>query len=133
MEQNLEKVLTEASKDLLYPSESDYPFQYFEWDLSDSTPLTEAQIRKYTDRNPDAPVQELPFEDLFGRLTTVKDWYGEEEKQTTELFVALRDKLEQLLAEIHVFRVGSIEADVYIVGKSPSGKWVGLQTKSVET
>lgn len=133
MEQNLEKVLSEASKDLLYPSESDYPFHYFEWDLSDSTALTEAQIRKYTDQDSSAPVQELPFEEFFGKLTAVKDWYGEEEKRITEQFAALRDKLEQLLAEIHVFKVGTLESDVYIAGKSPSGKWVGLRTKSVET
>jgi hypothetical protein len=133
MEQNLEHILTEAAKDLLYPSESDYPFEYFEWDLSEGNPLTDGQVRKYTDRGNDAPVKEVPFADFFGRLTEVRDWYGEEEKQTVERFAALRDKLTQLLADLRVFRVGTVEIDVYIVGKSPSGKWVGLRTKSVET
>lgn len=133
MEQNLEKVLTEASKDLLYPSESDYPFEYFEWDLSDSNPLSSAQIRRFTDRGADTPVKEMPIESFFGKLTEGKDWYGEEEKKTTEQFAALHDKLRQLLAELCVFKVGEIESDVYIVGKTPSGKWAGLKTKSVET
>lgn len=133
MEQNLEQTLTEAAKGLLYPSESDYPFEYFEWDLSEGNPLTDAQVRKYTDRGSDAPVKEVPFADFFGRLTEVKDWYGEEEKGTVERFAALRDRLTQLLADLRVFRVGTTEIDVYIAGKSPSGKWVGLRTKSVET
>ena len=133
MEQNLEQTLTEASKDLLYPSESDYAFEYFEWDLSAGNPLTDAQVRKYTDRGSDAPVKEVTLADFFGRLTEVKDWYGEEEKGTVERFAALRDRLTQLLADLRVFRVGTVEIDVYIAGKSPSGKWVGLRTKSVET
>ena len=133
MEQNLEQTLTEAAKDLLYPSESDYPFEYFEWDLSEGNPLTDAQVRKYTDRGSDAPVKEVPFVDFFGRLTEIKDWYGEEEKGATQRFAALRDRLTQLLADLRVFRVGTVEIDVYIVGKSPSGKWVGLRTKAVET
>lgn len=133
MEQNLEQTLTESAKDLLYPSESDYPFEYFEWDLSEGNPLTDAQVRKYTGRGSDAPVKEVPFADFFDRLTQVKDWYGEEEKRTTERFAALRDKLTQLLANLRVFRVGTVEIDVYIAGKSPSGKWVGLRTRSVET
>jgi hypothetical protein len=133
MEQNLERTLTEAAKDLLYPSESDYPFEYFAWDLSEGNPLTDAQVRKFTDRGSDAPVKEVPFADFFDRLTQVKDWYGDEEKRTAEQFAALRDKLGQLLADLRVFRVGTVEIDVYIVGKSPSGKWAGLRTKSVET
>jgi hypothetical protein len=133
MEQNLEQILTEAAKDLLYPSESDYPFEYFEWDLSEGNPLTDALVRKYTSRGSDAPVKEVSFTDFFGRLTEVRDWYGEEEKATVERFAVLRDRLSQLLADLRVFRVGTVEIDVYIVGKSPSGKWVGLRTKSVET
>ncbi|MBD0258316.1 MAG: nuclease A inhibitor family protein [Cytophagales bacterium] len=133
MEQNLEQTLTEAAKDLLYPSESDYPFEYFTWDLSEGNPLSEAQVRKYTDRGSDTPVKEVPFTDFFDRLTQVKDWNGDEEKRTTEQFAALRNKLGQLLADLRVFRVGTVEIDVYIVGKSPSGKWVGLRTRSVET
>ncbi len=133
MEQNLEQTLTEAARDLLYPSESDYPFEYFAWDLSEGNPLTDAQVRKYTDRGADTPVKEVPFADFFDRLTQVKDWYGDEEKRTAEQFATLRDKLGQLLADLRVFRVGTVEIDVYIVGKSPSGKWVGLRTKSVET
>jgi hypothetical protein len=133
MEQNLEQILTEAAKDLLYPSESDYPFEYFEWDLSEGNPLTDALVRKYTSRGSDAPVKEVSFADFFGRLTEVRDWYGEEEKATVERFAVLRDRLSQLLADLRVFRVGTVEIDVYIVGKSPSGKWVGLRTKSVET
>jgi hypothetical protein len=133
MEQNLERTLTEAAKDLLYMSESDYPFEYFEWDLSEGNPLTEAQVRKYTDRGADVPVQEVPFADFFGRLTEAKDWHGDEEKATTERYAALRDKLTQLLADVRVFRVGTVEIDIYLAGKSPSGKWVGLRTRSVET
>ncbi len=133
MDTNLKKILTEATGGLLYQSESDYPFEYVEWDLPESQSLTEEQVRRCSGRPPDAPVVVQSLAKLFGRLTEVKDWYGEEETRTAGQYAALKEKLEKELTGIQVFRIGSIETDVFILGKSPSGKWAGLKTKAVET
>jgi hypothetical protein len=133
MNTNLEKILTEATDGLLYPSESDYPFEYVEWDLPDSKSLTEEQVRRCSGQSSDAPVVVQSLDKLFGQLTEVKDWYGEEETKTAGQYAALKEKLEKELTDIQVFRIGSIETDVFIIGKFPAGKWAGLKTKAVET
>ena len=133
MDTTLEKELMEATEGLLYQSESDYPFEYVEWDLPDNHSLTEEQVRHCSGHPTDAPVAVQSFDELFERLTQVKDWYGEEETKTAGQYRTLKEKLEKELTEIQVFRIGSIEIDVFILGKSPTGKWAGLKTKAVET
>jgi hypothetical protein len=41
--------------------------------------------------------------------------------------------LKENLSDIHVYRVGSIQIDAYIIGKLKSGKYAGLKTRLVET
>ena len=41
--------------------------------------------------------------------------------------------LETELADLRVYRVGEISIPVYILGRSPSGSWLGLSTRVVET
>jgi hypothetical protein len=41
--------------------------------------------------------------------------------------------LKAELTDLRVYRVGSTDIDVYILGKHPSGAWLGLKTKVVET
>jgi len=54
------------------------------------------------------------------------------------LFVAfchrkLRGVLESSLTNLRVLRIGEIEVQVYLIGKTPGGSWAGLHTVSVET
>ena len=61
-------------------------------------------------------------------LDTV-DWAVEE----GERWVALRRAIERNLTDVRVFRVGERRVDVYVVGRTRGGEWVGLHTTSVET
>lgn len=133
MEQTPEQILTEATKGLLYQSESDYPFEYVEWEISEDQTLTEDHVRRCTGLPPDAPVTVLSADKFFGSLTEMKDWYGEEETKTAGQYLTLKEKLEKTLTDLQVFKTGAVEVDIYILGKSPSGKRAGLQTKAVET
>jgi hypothetical protein len=49
------------------------------------------------------------------------------------LTVAIVSVLKQNLWQWQVYRVGSVEIDVYIIGVIPDGEWAGLYTKLVET
>ncbi len=133
MENKLQLTLTELSKGLLYPSESDYPFEYFEWDLPSDTPLNENIVRKATKSSQSTPVAIKTLDDFFKNVTEVKDWYGEEEKTAVQQYIALKQALEKELSDPRVYRLGEVEIDVYITGKKADGKWAGLKTKVVET
>ncbi|MDO1445716.1 nuclease A inhibitor family protein [Rhodocytophaga aerolata] len=132
MDNQIKQLLTDASKDLLYPSESDYPFDYVEWETGNEK-LTKKRIRQLTGKAGKEPVKSVSLEDFFKQVTEEKDWYGEEEKATAERFRKLQQVLENNLTHVRVFKVGKIEIDAYIVGKTNEGKCAGLSTKVVET
>jgi hypothetical protein len=37
------------------------------------------------------------------------------------------------VTDIRVFKVGRVNLDVYVVGRTKEGDWAGVQTKAVET
>jgi Nuclease A inhibitor-like protein len=116
--------LKQATEGLLYTSESDYPFDVFLWQTDTLTPkkvLIETKHPKNT------PVQ------FFAQVTQEKDWYGPEEKETVARYKELVKTLQTTLSDIQVYRVGKIELEVYIVGKTPEGPFAGISTKVVET
>jgi hypothetical protein len=48
-------------------------------------------------------------------------------------FVKLKALLEGALAEARVLRVGKVDVEVLVLGRAPSGEWLGVRTKAVET
>ncbi len=126
------EILVKAAEGLLYPSESDYPFEYVEWD-TDGKKLTKDLVRKLTGKEATEPVKIISLDKFFNNVTEVKDWYGEEEKAATVRFVQLKETLQNTLQDIQVFRLGEIEISAYVMGKTNDGAYVGLSTKVVET
>ena len=129
----LEQILTQAAEGLLFSSESDYPFTFFAWKKYCGKRLYARTVLRLLNLPPDTPIEKRKLENLFKRVTEIQDWFGEEEKATAKRFVALQQTLTQQLASVQVFRVGTIEIDVYIAGKTPEGYWAGLATKVIET
>lgn len=132
-DKSLRQSLLHATEGLLYPSESDEPLVYFEWDLSGNAPLDEQAVRKYTGKTRQMTVGKQPLEDFFKPVTEAKEWYGEDELKQAGQFKALQQLITENLTNIQVFRVGRTDIDVYVVGKTPSGKWAGVATKVIET
>jgi hypothetical protein len=133
METSWQQILKQASEGLLFPSESDYPFAYFEWDFPADQPLTEQTVRKQIQTKEETPVKVLTLDGFFKNVTAVKDWYGEEELAQTQKFKQLQEELQKNLSDVQVYKVGAVEIDAYIVGKTAEGKWAGLSTKVIET
>ena len=111
--------LKAAVQGLLYPSESDSPFDVFVWAASaDPRAAVAAHTRKR------AKLIEQSIDDFFAALKGSDD---------EPRFQQLRQLLETTLTDLHIFRAGRIRVDVYLLGKSKSANWVGLHTTSVET
>lgn len=116
---------------LWYMSETDA--EIFPFIGSQAEAVTKESLLTQIDKPLDSPVEERDFAELFNRLTKMQDWFGDEEKETAGKFSALRNLLETDLKDLKVFKVGTIELDVYVVGLDAEGNLMGIQTKAVET
>jgi hypothetical protein len=118
--------LAAAAADLHYPSETDAPLTPFRWAGPASSTPDAASLVASLGRDPATPVEAVAFEAFFAPVTQGDD-------EGAERFRALRDRLQGELQDLRVYRVGRVDIDVYVLGRHPSGEWVGLQTKVVET
>jgi hypothetical protein len=125
------KKLQQASADLLWFSESEYPFEIFQWGKGvDST--SETLITGGREES-DTAIETISLGDFFAPALEIADWYGEEELADVKRYQDLKTTIESNLDQVQVFRVGEVEITVYILGKTPEGDMVGLKTLVVET
>ena len=122
--------LKQATKDLLWSSESDYPFEIVSWELGIELTPTDLFSNIY---DTDLAVESITLTDLFEPVLTIEDWYEQSELDLVDRYTNLLDAINTNLVEVQVFRVGEVEIDIYIIGKTPTGDIVGLKTLSVET
>lgn len=111
-------VLREAADGLLFPSETDAPFEVFYWEVAENSA---ASILRFAPRMAGEPMRTLSLSDFLQDL--------DEEKE----FHALREALEKTLIAIIVYRFGTVHPTYFIVGNDADGNLAGLKTKAVET
>ncbi|PAX51346.1 nuclease A inhibitor family protein [Brunnivagina elsteri] len=129
----LEK-LKQASSNLLFPSESEYPFDVFLWKfIADKPEINRELILKQLEKPSDTQIEIVEIDPFFEIATTEQDWHGEEEKETVKKYQSLVKVIKENLTEIKVARIGKIEIDIYILGKTASNDIAGLSTKVIET
>ena len=127
----LDDALTAACEGLIYMSEIDAPVMPFRGTVVDD--VTGETILHQTNSNADTPVEEITFEMFFGKLTTIREWYGEPEKVKAQKFLELQTLLEENLRNRKVFRLGKVQLAVYAVGIDKDGRLIGITTNAVET
>jgi len=125
-------ILKQSSADLLMMSESDYPFEVVFW-TGPLDGLTTQKLLQLTNHPPDSQVEEVDLDYFFRNCAYEKEWHDEQQKQNVKKFQILAQTLKNNLNEIKVYRIGTINIDVYILGKTSSGDLAGLSTKVVET
>ncbi|MES2732745.1 MAG: nuclease A inhibitor family protein [Bacteroidota bacterium] len=130
---SLQQTLTKATDGLLFISESEHPFSFFEWADYTGKRLAGSAVLTLLNKPPDTPIEKQRLSDFFKPATDMQDWFGEEEKATVQQFEALKKTLTQQLTNIQVFRLGKVDIDIYIAGKTPQDHWAGLSTKVIET
>jgi hypothetical protein len=123
-------LLTKATADLLWSSESDYPFEIVTWPQNTEIVPT-ALFSNLAD--PNLPIETMSVTELFEPILTIEDWYEDAELAQVNRYTDLLYAIESNLVDPQVFRVGEVEIAIYIVGKTPDGDVVGLKTYVVET
>jgi hypothetical protein len=123
------EILAQASQGLLMPSESDYPFEVFVWE---DVELTPQKILELTNYPPATSIEEVELDYFFRNVATEKDWHDKIQKENVAKFQNLVQVIKDNLAELRVYRIGTIDVNVYIVGKTNDGV-AGLATKVIET
>ena len=124
--------LARAVEGLWFMSESDYPFETVRLDMTDE-PGPES-LRELAGAEGNVSVEMRQVEEFFREGAAVRVT-GEGPNKTAgpASFADVVRVLKENLADIRVYRVGEINIPVYVIGRSGSGTWMGLQTRVVET
>ncbi|MBW4556111.1 MAG: nuclease A inhibitor family protein [Trichormus sp. ATA11-4-KO1] len=133
MTNEITKKLRQASDDLLMMSESDYPFEVFLWSNQARENLTNQKILELTNHPQDTSIETVELDYLFRNCAEEKEWHDDIQKQNVQKFQSLVKILKDNLTDIKVYRLGTIDIDVYVVGKTSSGDLAGVSTKLIET
>jgi hypothetical protein len=109
-----------ASAGLMYPSESDQPFDLVTWPAAPGS----ARDRVTAHAGSGRKIAEVSVDAFFKEL-----------ESADPAFTKLRKALDSELSGLQIFRAGEGETrvDIYLLGRAPSGQWAGLHTVSVET
>jgi hypothetical protein len=126
--------LTEAITDLFWISETDAAFDIVQWPdkTLTSDPLDAATLQQWLGLPTDIAVETCDLESFFAIATEPQDWHGEEEQALAKRYQALVQLIRSALTHSQVFRFGSLNVEIYVVGQTPDG-WLGLHTQAVET
>lgn len=123
-------LLSKATIDLLWSSESDYPLEIVTW--PQDTALTPTALFSNLP-DPNSSIETMSITELFAPVLTIEDWYEDTELAQVDRYKDLLQAIESNLVDPQVFRVGEVEIAIYIVGKTADGDLVGLKTHVVET
>lgn len=122
--------LEEVARPLLFPSESDHPLRPFRWA---GGALSPAALLESLGLAADTPVEIESVEGLFAPLTDPPPEAGEAALSDAARYRQIAALLARHLDDARAYLVGQVERDVYVLGRHPSGVWLGLKTKVVET
>ncbi len=128
---SLRHVIHKCVDKLVYISETDAPIELLEVErgAADKKDL----LKMFADINPGTAIEEVGFDKFFERLTTTRRWHGAHETAQVRGFQQLKQVLKDNLSDLHVYRVGTINIDILVVGRDREGQIVGIKTKAVET
>ena len=132
-EQTFVEKLTDAVKNLTYPSESDEKIKVIDWQADNPAPFDVLLLKKYLGLTPKMALYQAKWEEFFERVLKIEDWFAEEDKQKVERFQQVKDLIINNLEHIQYFRAGHSEVEAYVIGKDIDGKWKGLKTLIIET
>ncbi|MGJ5629905.1 nuclease A inhibitor family protein [Nostoc sp. CALU 1950] len=133
MTNEITEKLKQAFDGLLMISESEYPFEAFLWSNQAQEPMTAQKLLQLTGHSLETSIEEVELDYIFRNCAEEKQWHDEIQKQNVSKFQSLVKILKDHLTDIKVYRIGTINLDIYIVGKTPSADLAGISAKVVET
>ena len=114
------KALKDATRGLLFPSETDAPVEAFAWPAG---PIDATAVRTAAGIDAKAAVQEQSLGDFFRGVPAA------ERGRYFDLLVALAE----YAGGARVFKFGGPRFAVFVVGTAADGRRVGVKTEVVET
>lgn len=130
-DEQIAEALRQATAGLWMMSESDYPFEVIRWEQT--IEVTPAQLRRMAAQPADALVATESVDDFFRAAVADHEGQSEEAHRVVLKFRELLQLLKTNLQDVRVYKVGQVNIPVYILGRAPSGSWMGLSTRIVET
>jgi len=124
--------LEQATEGLLMMSESDYPFQTVSLRAKTVDEL-DKELRELASATGDAPVETVSVDAFFRAACAEPDWKVDAELALAKRYQRLVRLLKENLTELSVYRIGHVNMAVFIIGRSKTGHWLGIQTRVVET
>ncbi|MEM9136144.1 MAG: nuclease A inhibitor family protein [Cyanobacteria bacterium P01_F01_bin.42] len=129
----LQRQLQEAIANLWWPSETDAPFELNHWPEAFKTGFSSQALLALTGHNNEGSCNETSVQTLFQQVTQEQDWHGDEETAEVQRFQQLKDLILDAFSEVRVVKVGQVNIDIYIIGRTQANGWLVLSTKAVET
>jgi hypothetical protein len=130
-QESMAETLKKLTDGLLFPSEDDKPIAPFALPHVRGE-LDETALASALSLAAGTPVDCDDGLGFFDDVIADQEWFTSDERERAERFRALVTFLTTLRGA-RVFRVGKGEIDVYALGRSPRGGWVGVKTALVET
>jgi hypothetical protein len=115
---------------LVHVSEADYPVSVIRLGLAEPSI---ARLLLATGKPAASPVQVVTVDAFFASATSDQTFHSAAERLIVERYRALVRFLTGELADSRVFRIGTIDIDVFAIGKTRESEWLGVATKVVET
>ena len=124
--------LTSATRGLEFMSETDAPLEPFFVEISLRSTLT-GVARRIAKRGTRTPIREIDFDDFFEPLTTPHEWDGPKERAAIDRYRRLQAMLKLYLWDLRVYRLGEVDVDIVVVGRTSEGDAAGFHTRALET
>jgi hypothetical protein len=129
----IETELREATDGLLMMSETDAPFEFYHAENMKGESLNEETVLRLAAMPADYPFEETDLGYFFRNMTQARPDAGNAGIEQARRFENLQKKLNELLQDVKVYRVGESQKLVLILGRTPDGEIAGLKTMVVET
>ncbi|MFK7947935.1 MAG: nuclease A inhibitor family protein [Saprospiraceae bacterium] len=130
--EELIEILKSMSEDLLFTSESDYPFEVICWSIN--TEIVDiTTIQQYIDNKDKSIIKELTPDKMLSRMAKSRPYYSTERREKANRFRQIITFFESQVANAKAFKIGEVEIDIYIIGTVGDSHIIGLKTMAVET
>jgi hypothetical protein len=131
--EDLIQQITAAMVELSWMSETDAPFDVMRWTDIPPSGLSREAVLNHARLSPEAPIEAISLGDFLAPVTQSQPWHTVEDAHRVKQFRGLQLLLEQTLTQLQVYRCGTVEIDIYVVGQAHDSRWLVLHTTAVET
>ena len=120
-----------ATKDLLWLSESDYPFQVYYF--QNAAKFSTNKLLQEHNFPPETKIAIKQFLSFFASAIREEVWHDESDKVEARRYQSLVNLMSESLTNIKVHLLGEVEIEVYILGETVHNAIAGITTKIVQT